>query len=182
MRVFRGRRSGKMKMVSFIKRTFAIALISAVGGFAAGCGEDRPLPEEKAEAVVKKFYEYISEAKIMGGNLLIREAYKLISSKQSNLGQPKFIEIIDKYPSGFKVEIVGSVVKGRHADVTIEYKVPSAFGDMMAVRTGIPLNVDEETNTWKIDFTGETDGQDVAAIKKMDTPPAPAKKPETGEK
>lgn len=163
---------------AIIKGTCAAVLILTVGGFLTGCGEDQaPLPEEKAEAVVKKFYEYISEAKIRGGNLLIREAYKLTSSKDSKLSQPTFIEIIDKYPPGFKVEIIGSAVKGRHADVIIEYKVSSAFGGMVAVRTGIPLNVDEETNTWKIDFTGETDGQDVAAIKKTDAPP-PVKKPE----
>lgn len=135
----------------------------------AGCGEsDKPLPEVKAEDVVKKFYEYISEAKIRGGHLLIREAYKLTSSKESRLSQARFIEIINKYPSGFMADVLGAAVKGRHADVTIEYKVASMFGAAHTVRTDIPLNIDEETNTWRIDFTGETDGQDLATLRKAE--------------
>ncbi len=149
-------------------RTSALAgaVLGLIGvAVIAGYQENTPLPDNKAEAVVEKFYEYISEARLRGGTRLIREAYKLIDSEQSKLSEAKFIEIVQKYPSGFRIEVVDAEVVERHADVTVEYKVPSMFGEGFTVRNVIPLNVDEATNTWKVDFTGETDSQDLAAIK-----------------
>ena len=160
----------------------APVLLLSAGILLAACGESsQPLPEEKAETVVEKFYEYISEAKIRGGNLLIREAYKLTSAKKSRLSQPKFVEIVNKYPTGFKVKVVDGKITDRHADVTIEYMMASMFGKAYAVRTVIPLNVDEESNTWKIDFTGETDGQNLATMQSTETV-AESKQTASGEK
>jgi hypothetical protein len=117
------------------------------------------LPVEGAGVVVERFYDYISEAKIKGGATPLREAYKLISSKKSRLSQAKFIEIASKYPSGFRADITNAEINGAQARVTIAYKMPSAFG-AYTVTTDIPLNLDTATNTWKIDFTGEMDGQE----------------------
>jgi hypothetical protein len=39
------------------------------------------------------------------------------------------------------------------------------FGNSYTVSNVIALNVDDATNTWKVDFTGETDSQDLAAVK-----------------
>ncbi len=125
---------------------------------------EKPLPEETAVSVVEKFYEYVSEAKIRGGSLLISEAYKLTSGAQSRTDQALFLGIVNRYPPGFKVEIVESGVQGRHAIVTIEYQMPSSFGDIYTVRTDVYLGVDEETNTWKLDFRGDTDDQDRETI------------------
>jgi len=116
-------------------------------------------PAEGAEVVAARFYEYISEAKIKGGTTPLREAYKLISSDNSRLSQAKFMEIASKYPPGFKADITGTEINGPKAIVTIAYKMPSAF-DAYTVNTDIPLSVDKATNTWKIDFTGESDGQE----------------------
>jgi len=127
--------------------------------------EVRPLPAEPAETVVEKFYEQISLAKIRGGTLLIREAYKLVDSERSRVSEARFVDVVQKYPSGFKVTVVGAEIVERHADVTVEYEVGSMFGDNFTIRNVIPLNVDEATNSWKIDFTGETDGQDLAAAR-----------------
>ncbi len=44
--------------------------------------------------------------------------------------------------------------------------MPSSFGGIYAVRTDVHLNVDGETNTWKLDFRGDTDDQDREAITK----------------
>jgi hypothetical protein len=126
---------------------------------------DKPLPDEPAEAVAEKFYEYISQARIRGGTLLIREAYKLIDNERSRLSEARFTEIVQKYPTGFRVEIVNAEIVERHAEVTVEYRLPSMFGDGYTVSNVIALNVDEATNTWKLDFTGETDSQDLAAVK-----------------
>jgi hypothetical protein len=144
------------------------ALALAGGGFAAINFADleKPLPEETAVAVVEKFYEYISEAKIRGGSLLINEAYKLTSGAQSRTGRAEFLGIVNRYPPGFKAEIVESGIQERQAVVTIEFRMPSSFGDSYNVRTRVFLNVDEETNRWKLDFRGDTDDQDRESIAK----------------
>ena len=127
--------------------------------------QNRPLPDEPAGAVVEKFYERISQAKIRGGTLLIRDAFKLVDSERSMISEAKFVEVVQKYPSGFQVAVIETQIVERHAEVTIEYELSSMFGDSFTVRNTIPLNVDEATDTWKIDFTGETDTQDLAAVK-----------------
>ncbi len=132
-----------------------------VGVILSGCepSTGKALPEQGADAVVEKFYEYISEAKITGGTTPLREAYKLISSEESRLSQARFVEIAGKYPPGFKADITGTELSGSRAVVTIAYEMPSAFS-AYTVTTDIPLSVDEATNSWKIDFTGEMDGQE----------------------
>ena len=140
---------------------FGVALVTVGWGDA-----DQPLPEQSPEAVVEQFYEYISESKIRGGTLLIREAFKLTSGGQSRYDQAKFMEVINRYPAGFKATIVKTDIQGVHADVAIEYEMATMFGDAYAVNSVIPLVVDKETNTWKIDFRGDTDGQNLDKIKK----------------
>lgn len=122
-------------------------------------------PARGADVVVGQFYEYISEAKIKGGTTPLREAYKLISSDKSHLSQAKFMEIASKYPPGFRAEITNTKISGTQATVTIAYKMPSAFS-AYTVTTDIPLNLDKATNSWKIDFTGESDGQGNLIAKK----------------
>lgn len=117
------------------------------------------LPVNSADVVVERFYGYISEAKISGGSTPLREAYKLISSKESHLSMARFVAIASKYPPGFKADVTNTVVNGLQARVTIAYKMQSAFSTYM-VTTDVPLKLDNTTNTWKIDFTGEMDGQD----------------------
>ncbi len=152
----------------FRKTTLAVALLVVIGASAIIVIEsNKPLPSEPAEAVTEKFYEYISQARIRGGTLLIREAYKLIDNERSRLSEARFIEIVQKYPSGFRVEVVNAEVVERHAEVTVEYQLASMFGDGFTVSNVIALNVDEATNTWKLDFTGETDAQDLAAVKEV---------------
>lgn len=148
-----------------IKGLVVAFLLGCVGLMTVACGDtNKPLPEESAEAVVEKFYEFISEAKIRGGQLLIREAYKLTSGGSSRFEQAKFVEVVNKYPSGFKVVIINSNIQDRHADVTIEYEMSSSFGDSYTLSTVVPLVIDEETNTWKIDFRGDSDDQDMESI------------------
>jgi len=126
-----------------------------------GCEQStgNTLPAEGADVVVERFYDYISEAKIKGGSTPLREAYKLISSEKSRLSQARFVEIAGKYPSGFKADITNTEVNGAKAKVTIAYKMPSAF-EAYTVTTDVHLNLDMATNAWKIDFTGEMDGQE----------------------
>lgn len=137
--------------------------------FIAGCSSEslstKTLPEEGPETVVKRFYDYISEAKVTEGTLPVREAFKLTGSDNSPLGEARFLEIIKQYPPGFKVDVVKSEINGTHATVTIEYRMASIFGGEYPVRTAIPLYIDKATNTWKIDFTGESDDEDKGALK-----------------
>ena len=150
----------------FRKTTLAVALLVVAAASAMVItNSNKPLPNEPAEAVAEKFYEYISQARIRGGTLLIREAYKLIDNERSRLSEARFIEIVQNYPSGFRVEIVNAEVVERHAEVTVEYQLASMFGSGFTVSNVIALNVDDATNTWKLDFTGETDSQDLATVK-----------------
>ncbi|MBF0368446.1 MAG: hypothetical protein HQL52_03220 [Magnetococcales bacterium] len=138
-----------------------------------GCGAKEeappPLPTETADVVVKRFYELISEAQIRGGSLPIREAFKLIDSESSQISQAKFVQIVKRYPSGFQIQVVDTKVSAKegNAAVTISYKMPSMFGDGYDVQTDVLLKVDKASNSWKIDFTGETDDQDPNAMKRQ---------------
>ncbi|MCP4315444.1 MAG: hypothetical protein GY789_05295 [Hyphomicrobiales bacterium] len=166
------RKSGRemlqdLRMKALFFGLFTALLLAGAGFAAINFGyQETPLPEETAVSVVERFYEYVSEAKIRGGNLLINEAYKLTSGDQSRTDQALFLGIVNRYPPGFKAEIIESRVQDKHAIVTIEYKMPSSFGGIYAVRTPVHLNLDQERNTWKLDFRGDTDDQDRESIAK----------------
>lgn len=152
-------------VTAFLAIVFFSALIAGCGG---SDGNRTALPMEKPEAVVEQFYEFVSEAGIRGGTMPIKEAYKMLSS-QSQMHQQRFVGIIKKYPPGFKVDVMGATInsdKGQ-AVVGIAYKMASAFGAGYTVNTDTHLVVDKDSNTWKIDFTGESDDQDVASLKKV---------------
>jgi hypothetical protein len=153
----------------------ALALAIALGG----CGRfGASAPDEGPEAVTKRFYELISASKIEGGSTPASEAYKLINSEAANLSVTQFLEIIKHYPPGFKVEVGKAEIKGKQALVGISYKLPSSFGGEYTVNQVLPLNLDPATNTWKIDFTGDTHGMqkdDAIAASKAEIPPQPAK-------
>ncbi len=70
----------------------------------------------------------------------------------------QFLEIIKSYPPKFKVDIGKAEIKGTQALVAISYKLPSSFGGEYTVNEVLPLNIDPATNTWKIDFTGDSYG------------------------
>lgn len=56
---------------------------------------------------------------------------------------------------------VGEVkINGTQAFVTISYRMPSMFDGEYTMTAKVPLTIDEPTNTWKVDFTGETYGMD----------------------
>ncbi|MBT4519174.1 MAG: hypothetical protein HOC23_04145 [Halieaceae bacterium] len=133
-------------------------LLLGVVTLLAGCSSGTPsAPEESPDVVASRFYEYISEAKLRGGAAPVREAFKLISAESSNLNQSQFVEIIKRYPPGFQVELTGTEVNDDKALVTIVYKLPSTFGDY-SVNSEVSLDLDSQTNSWKIDFTGEHHG------------------------
>jgi len=157
--------SGVKSLISVLFLSGVVLVTVAWGNFSGWGDSDKPLPEQSPEVVVEKFYEYISESKIRGGSLLIREAFKLTSGDQSRYGQAKFLEVINNYPAGFKATIVKTEIQDGRAEVAIEYDMASSFGGAYKVGAVVPLIVDEETNTWKIDFRGDTDDQDLDKIK-----------------
>ena len=151
-----------------------LALTIAVVG-CSPTGSSSTLPDEKPEAVAKRFYELISASKIEGGTSPASEAYKMISGEASNLNLNQFLEIIKNYPPKFKVDIGKAEIKGKQALVAISYKMPSSFGDDYTVQEVLPLNIDPATNTWKIDFTGDSYGMqkdEAITASKSDTTPA----------
>lgn len=121
-------------------------------------GNSHALPEEGPEAVTKRFYELISASKTEGGTTPASEAFKMINSDASNLNVHQFLEIIKNYPPKFKVDVGKAEIKGAQALVAISYKLPSSFGGEFTVQEVLPLNIDPVTNTWKVDFTGDTYG------------------------
>lgn len=149
----------------------------------AGCGRlggGNDLPEDGPEVVAKRFYELISAAKMEGGTTTASEAYKMVDTRISNLSVNQFLEVIKRYPEKFAVEVGKAEIKGTQALVPISYKLPSSFGGEYTVQEVLPLNIDPGTNTWKIDFTGDTYGMqkdEAIAASKSETPPPV--KPET---
>lgn len=112
-----------------------------------------------------------------GGTTTASEAFKLVDTKASNLTVHQFLEIIKRYPEKFAVDVGKAEIKGTQALVAISYKMPSSFGGEYTVQEVLPLNVDPATNTWKVDFTGDTYGMqkdEAIAASKSETPP-PAK-------
>lgn len=111
---------------------------------------------EPPEDVVKKFYSYIHE----GGSSSLSAAYKLISTKHYTLTEDKFKGIVLNYPGSMEVKVIGHRVIKDSAVVSIEYKIPSAFGGDFTAVTEVNLDLDDKTNNWKIDFTAETASTD----------------------
>ena len=147
--------------------TIAIAGCSRFGGTSS-------LPEDGPETVTKRFYELISAAKMEGGATTASEAYKLVDTKVSNMNVNQFLEIIKRYPEKFVVDVGKVEIKGTQALVAISYKMPSSFGGEYTVQEVLPLNVDPATNTWKIDFTGDSYGMqkdEAIAASKAEGPP-----------
>lgn len=127
----------------------------------AGCGrlgDTDTLPDDGPEVVAKRFYELISAAKMEGGTTTASEAYKMVDTSISNLNLNQFLEIIKRYPEKFAVDVGKAEIKGTQALVAISYKLPSSFGGEYTVKEVVPLNIDLTSNTWKIDFTGDSYG------------------------
>jgi len=165
----------KRKLFGFLYLYLALAIAIA------GCGRfGTHTPEEGPEAVTKRFYELISASKVEGGTTPASEAFKLINSEAANLNIHQFLEIIKNYPPEFKVEVGKSEIKGSQALVAISYNVPSSFGGFFTVKQIQPLNFDPATNTWKIDFTGDTYGlqkDEAIAASKLESAAIQDKKP-----
>jgi len=151
--------------------TFFCFLIAALLGSLTGCGQqasEGTLPDEGPEVVIKRFYDYISEAKHKGGGSPASAAFKMISSERSRMVEGQFLEIIRGYPAEFSATVGEVEINGTQALVHISYKMPSMFDDGYTMNEKIPLTVDSATNTWKVDFTGETYGMEIAEAKKLE--------------
>ncbi|MEE9614302.1 MAG: hypothetical protein V3W31_05020 [Thermodesulfobacteriota bacterium] len=133
-----------------LKSFFPILLIAALS--VVSCGKGGVEPTETPEEVVARFYAYVEE----GGTTTLGEAYRLISKKHYEMHEDIFKNMVKEYPKGMDVKIIGSTVEDGVAVVTIEYRVASMFNDYFITQTDINLEMDEESNSWKIDFTGET--------------------------
>lgn len=150
----------RLKHISFF--IYSIFIISAMAVI-TGCGqtdESSAMPSEGPEVVLERFYGYIAEAKLKGGASPAREAFKLIDAEHSQLIVEQFLEVVKKYPPGFQAEVGEAKIAGTQATVAISYKMASSFGGYYTVNEVIPLTLDKKTNSWKVDFTGETDGMD----------------------
>lgn len=151
-----------------------ILLVLAIALTGCDLGDTSALPEDGPEVVTKRFYELISAAKMEGGTTTASEAYKLVDTRVSNLTVNQFLEIIKRYPEKFAVDIGKAEIKGNQALVQISYKLPSSFGGDYTVQEVLPLNVDPVTNTWKVDFTGDSYGMqkdEAVAASKSEAPP-----------
>ncbi|MFQ5581073.1 MAG: hypothetical protein ACE5F3_00415 [Mariprofundaceae bacterium] len=147
-------------MILKYKRELLSSVLLALAIAIAGCdgaNGSSALPEVGPEAVTKQFYEYISESKLRGATPA-KAAYKLIDGEASNINIHQFLEIIKRYPPGFVVDVGKAKISGTQAVVAISYKMRSSFGGAYTVEGELPLNVDQDTHTWKIDFTGDTYG------------------------
>lgn len=175
MRVFLIDKMGVALILKFKKEFYGrILLILAIALTGCDMGDTSALPEDGPEVVTKRFYELISAAKMEGGTTTASEAYKLVDTRVSNLTVNQFLEIIKRYPEKFAVDVGKAEIKGTQALVHISYKLPSSFGGDYTVQEVLPLNVDPVTNTWKVDFTGDSYGMqkdEAVALSKSEAPP-----------
>ena len=159
------------------KQWFYSCLLFVFAIVITGCGpmgSTSALPDETPEAVTKRFYELISAAKLEGGSTTASEAFKLVDTRVSGWNVNQFLEVIKRYPEKFVVNVGKTEIKGTQALVAISYNLPSSFGGEYTVEEVVPLNIDPSSNTWKIDFTGDTYGMQkddaIAASKSEITP------------
>jgi len=169
------------------KKDFYGCILLALTIAIAGCSRldgTSDLPEDGPETVTKRFYELISAAKMEGGSTTASEAYKLVDTRTSNLNVNQFLEVIKRYPEKFAVDVGKVEIKGTQALVAISYKLPSSFGGEYTVQEVLPLNIDPTTNTWKVDFTGDSYGMQkdeaIAASKPEAPPPVESEAPPQG--
>lgn len=175
MRVFLIDKMG-VALILKCKKEFYSRILLVLAIAVAGCnmGDTGALPEDGPEVVTKRFYELISAAKMEGGTTTASEAYKMVDTRVSNLTVNQFLEIIKRYPEKFAVDVGKAEIKGTQALVHISYKLPSSFGGDYTVQEVLPLNVDPVTNTWKVDFTGDSYGMqkdEAMAASKSEAPP-----------
>jgi len=130
----------------------AFIIFCVIGLLTSGCSKTSNQPAEGPEDVVKKFYAYIKE----GGPTTLGEAYKLCSTKHYEQPEDRFKDTVSKFSKDMKVNVLGSKIMKDKAVVKIECKVPSVFGGDFVQESDVNLDLDEKTNSWKIDFTGET--------------------------
>ena len=116
-----------------------------------GCSRSSAQPKETPDMVVNKYYGFIST----GGMRALSEAYRLTTAKENRLTEDRFKDIVRRYPEGMKIKILATdVQKNNIAKVTCEMSMPSSFGEHVT-ENYVYLKLDKETNSWKIDFTGE---------------------------
>lgn len=142
-----------LSSIGFVRKIARIAICAVIAiAVLSGCGKRTNQPAESPEDVVKKFYAYVKE----GGPTTLGEAHKLCSTKYYKLPEDRFRDIVSKYSKDMKVNVIDSKIMKDKAVVKIECRVPSAFGGDFVQESDVHLDLDEKTNSWKIDFTGET--------------------------
>jgi len=97
------------------------------------------------------------------------ESISISGARTETVGKSETITI-----TGARTVDVGKAeIKGTQALVAISYKLPSSFGGEYTVQEVLPLNIDPATNTWKIDFTGDSYGmqKDEAIAASKSVPP-----------
>ncbi len=128
-----------------------ISLVLFLIVLSIGCSRSSEPPKETPDMVVNKYYGFIST----GGMRALSEAYRLTTAKENRLTEDRFKDIVRRYPEGMKIKILATdVQKNNIAKVTCEMSMPSSFGEHVT-ENYVYLKLDKETNSWKIDFTGE---------------------------
>ena len=123
-----------------------------------GCSSSQQkLPEETPEKVVERFFKLLGE----GGASSLAEARKMVSDKYYHPTEDNFKKWVDQYQSSTEIRNLQSkIIKDKRdekiAQVTLEYSVPSDFGGTYTAKSSVNLILDNKSNSWKIDFTGET--------------------------
>ena len=115
------------------------------------------LPEETPEKVVERFFKLLGD----GGPSSLTEARKMVSDKYYHPTEDNFKKWVDQYQSSTEIRNLQSkIIKDKRdekiAQVTLEYSVPSDFGGSYTAKSTVNLILDSKTNSWKVDFTGET--------------------------
>ena len=135
-----------------------VVLALGIGMVVTGC--EKALPSEAPDQVVRRFFSYLGER----GPTSLDAAYQMIDEK-CKLERWQMDLVIAKYPQDLKVLVQGYKLERKRAVVNIGYTMASTFGGEFTVNDEVIVNLDEKSNTWKVDFTGESDEEISKVIK-----------------
>jgi len=116
-------------------------------------------PQKSPDVVVTEFFKLLAD----GGRLANQEAQKMIANKYGEIAPDVFRKWTRGYSPESKISVVETLQskeKTKDGDllalVKLKIETPSIFGDPFVSSSSINLILDEETNSWKIDFLAQT--------------------------
>ncbi len=142
-----------MTLFRSVSVTFLVALATCLA--ACDTSTKTSTPTDTPEKVIVRFFDLLAD----GGKLSNREALTMLSTAYGPINPDSFRRWTEKFTNITKIKVASTKMakeKNKHDDlvatVNLEVLTPSIFGGDFATTSTINLILDENTNSWKIDF------------------------------